>query len=79
MAGSSSVDRLIDPYAAMNKQARSLIYACDTPLLHAYLLQRAGERMMEAAGLDPRGTPRASRKTILLVARKGALNNHERR
>jgi molybdopterin-guanine dinucleotide biosynthesis protein A len=51
--------------------AASLIYACDTPLVHPYLVQRVSEQSLAAAGLDPRGVPAAERKVVLLVTRMG--------
>lgn len=55
-------------------QARSFIFACDTPLIHPYLMQRSAELMLEAAGLDPRGKPLAERKVVLLATRMNDKN-----
>eukprot|EP00882_Tetradesmus_deserticola_P023982 GHRQ01026184.1.p1 GENE.GHRQ01026184.1~~GHRQ01026184.1.p1 ORF type:complete len:186 (+),score=20.73 GHRQ01026184.1:26-559(+) len=50
--------------------AWKLIFSCDTPLLHPYLVQRMSESMLAAAGLDPRGTPWKDRKVLLLIGRR---------
>lgn len=56
------------------------MFSCDTPLIHPYLVKRMSERMLAAAGLDPRGKPWDERKVVLLIGRKkdGARNTHER-
>ena len=61
--------------------AASFIFACDTPLVHPYLMQRVSEQSLAAAGLPPGGVPAADRKVVLLVTRMGdaAVKNGGRR
>lgn len=61
--------------------ARSFIFACDTPLIHPYLMQRSGELLLAGAGLDPRGKPLSERRVVLMASRmndKNALNGGRR-
>jgi hypothetical protein len=75
----SSPSKLLQPTATVH--AKSFIYACDTPLIHPYLMQRASELMMAAAGVDPLGKPLKERKVVLLSTRmndSSALNSGRR-
>lgn len=57
-------------------QARSLIFACDTPLIHPYLMLRSAEAMLAAAGLNPRGKPLVDRKVVVLATRMNDKNTY---
>jgi hypothetical protein len=75
----SNPSKLLQPTATVH--AKSFIFACDTPLIHPYLTQRASERMMTAAGVDPIGKPLQQRKVVLLSTRmndRSALNGGRR-
>eukprot|EP00882_Tetradesmus_deserticola_P021314 GHRQ01023079.1.p1 GENE.GHRQ01023079.1~~GHRQ01023079.1.p1 ORF type:complete len:366 (+),score=109.13 GHRQ01023079.1:54-1151(+) len=79
LIGNITEGQLLHPGAT---NARKFIYACDTPLLHPYLVQRMSETMLSAAGLDPRGVPWDQRKVVLVIGRNndaGVHNRHERR
>ncbi|WIA44546.1 hypothetical protein OEZ86_007277 [Tetradesmus obliquus] len=78
LIGNVTAGRLISPGPV---HARKFIYSCDTPLLHPYLVQRMSERLLVAAGIDPRGVPWGQRKAVLLIGRtrdSGVRNKHER-
>jgi hypothetical protein len=78
LIGNISTSRLIPPGQV---QAHKLIYSCDTPLLHPYLVQRMSETMLTSAGVDPKGVPWDQRKVLLLIGRNkdsGVRNSHER-
>lgn len=59
---------------AMPLQAQSLIFACDTPLVHPYLMLRFAESLKAAAGLDPKGRPLQDRKVVVLATRMNDKN-----
>ncbi|WIA14784.1 hypothetical protein OEZ85_003268 [Tetradesmus obliquus] len=74
----ATAQQLIPPRVV---HARRLVFSCDTPLLHPYLVQRMSESMLAAAGLNPRGTPWEQRKVLLLIGRNkdsGVHNGFER-
>lgn len=59
---------------------RSLLMACDTPLLHPYLALRVSEQILIASGTHPSGMPRDLRKVVLAVTRTdGSERNGGRR
>jgi len=53
----------------MEVHAESFIFACDTPLVHPYLMARSSETMLAGAGLNPKGRPLAERKVVVLLTR----------
>lgn len=49
--------------------ARSLLMACDQPLLHPYTQLRIYETFAESIGIDPAGTPPEERTVVVTLPR----------